>query len=160
MTDHTKPDITVTTDSGVPPRRGPAHERLEMFVGAWDAAGRTFMPSDLTGRETYEWLPGEFFLVYRFDRTYGENAHRGLGVFRVDPADQSYSATFYDNLGYARDYAVTVDGRRWTLTGPWERATIEFSEDGQRLDEHWDRSDDGENWLPLCDFSATRVNPS
>lgn len=160
MTEHSESDITVISDVGGPPRRGSAHERLEMFVGEWDATGRTLMPSDLTGRESYAWLSGGFFLLYRFDRSYGGMEHRGTGVFRVDPADQSYSTTFYDNLGYARDYAVTVDGRRWTLTGPWERATLEFSEDGQRLDERWERSDDGENWMPLCEFSATRVNQS
>ncbi len=52
---------------------------------------------------------------------------------------------------------MTVDGRTWTLTGEPERAIYRFSEDTrtQEISWEWKRA---EEWLPLCDRTAHRID--
>ena len=144
-----------------PPKRGPAHERLDAFVGNWaidgrngEGAGRA-ADTRVTGHETYEWLPGRFFLVYRWDRRFGDTQHTGIGVIGYDEPRDAYSAQFFDNLGYARTYDATVRDRVLTLTGAWERASISVG--GGIMMTHWERTTDGVNWLPLCDLTGTKA---
>ena len=52
---------------------------------------------------------------------------------------------------------MTVDDRTWTLTGEHERATYRFSDDGRTQDISWEWKP-AEEWLPLCDRTAHRVD--
>jgi hypothetical protein len=48
-----------------PPAPDPALRLLDRFVGTWEMTGRT-LDSDVdnvSGRTTFEWLPGGFFLA-------------------------------------------------------------------------------------------------
>jgi hypothetical protein len=140
------------------PARGAAHEQLDVFVGRWKTQGQSYGPdAPMVGDESYEWLPGEFFLAVRFDRRVGDGEHRGLGVMGYDESRQVHFATMYDNLGFARTSDLRVRGRVWTFDGPWERANYAFSEDGRTITIHWERTFDGANWQPLCDLKATKV---
>jgi hypothetical protein len=147
-----------------PPTRGPEHERLEPFVGKWHTEGQNKAAAPgaantpVTGEESYEWLPGGFFLVNRWDRRFGGAEHKGIGIVAFDAATGEYSTRAFDNLGYAREYKTTLRDRTMALTGKWERATLAVSADGQTMTIHWERSEDGEHWLPLCDLVATRAS--
>ena len=52
-----------------PTRVGPAHRKLDVFVGRWRGTGVSMpdapVPGDMTVSDTYEWLPGDCFLVNR-----------------------------------------------------------------------------------------------
>ena len=60
-------------------------------------------------------------------------------------------------LSFARDYTMTVDGPTWTLIGEHERATFTFSEDGGTQEIAWEWKP-GDEWLPLCDRRAYRID--
>jgi hypothetical protein len=143
------------------PKRGPAHERLEAFVGNWKIEGRNgegagrAANTRVTGHESYEWLPGRFFLVYRWDRQFGDTQHTGIAIIAYDESRNAYTARFFDNLGYARIYDATVRDRVLTLTGAQERASISVS--GGIMMTHWERTSDGVHWRPLCDLTGTNV---
>jgi hypothetical protein len=144
-----------------PPTRGPAHDRLDVFVGNWQIDGRNgegapgAANARVTGQETYEWLPGRFFLVCRWDRRFADTQHTGIAVISHDESRDAYTAQFFDNLGYARTYDAAVRGRVMTLTGTWERASISVA--GGTMMTHWERTTDGVNWLPLCDLTGTKA---
>jgi hypothetical protein len=146
-----------------PPARGPEHEQLDRFVGTWSVEGwnRSDAPvaadTKVTGEESYEWLPGQFFLVYRWDRQFGGSEHTGVGVIGRAESGDGYDAHFFDNLGYARTYEVAVRDGVLTLTGQWERATVTVDDGGDRMSIHWERSSDGRRWVPLCDLTGERA---
>jgi hypothetical protein len=50
-----------------PPGPDPALQRLGRFLGTWEVKGRTLgaEEDDVSGRLTFEWLPGGFFLQQR-----------------------------------------------------------------------------------------------
>lgn len=64
-----------------------AHRRLEVFIGGWHAEGTSYDEGQdaadprapgvpWTSDESYEWLPGKFFVLHRWDAMTGEHEFR------------------------------------------------------------------------------------
>jgi hypothetical protein len=78
-----------------------------------------------------------------------------MSFLGVDPESGRYVMRTFDNGGFYREYAVTVDGSRWTITGATERAEVTFSDDSRRQTIRWEWKPAG-RWVPLCDRVAER----
>ena len=115
------------------------------------------VPAKVTAVQTYEWMPGGFFLVHREFARFGDVEHKTMTIIGYDPSSQTYPVHFFDNLGYYRVYQARVHDRTWTFTGKYERATIVFGADGNTFKSTWERSSDGSNWLPLCELKGTKA---
>ena len=79
-----------------------------------------------------------------------------LSIMGVDDNTGDYFARAFENHGFYRHYEVVVGGRVWKLTGPTERARIEFSGDGGIQTIAWEWKVLGV-WQPLCDRVAHRI---
>jgi hypothetical protein len=67
-------DVGRTSQS---PKPGAGQQRLNVFVGTWHMEGQQCEgpigpAANIRAVETYEWLPGEFFLVHRFEGRVGD----------------------------------------------------------------------------------------
>ena len=139
------------------------HKLLDVFVGTWIVEGQNkegapVAPgAQVSGKETYEWLPGEYYLVYRWDRCFGSDQHTGIGIIGYDDSSQTYASHNFDNLGYSRTYQVHIADGSWTLTGERERARLVFSDDGNVMTANWEISGDGFDWTPLCELKAIKA---
>ena len=143
-------------------------KRLDIFVGKWKVEGKSYTEGSSNANlqasfvemkfvQTCEWLSGGFFLVNRWDGHVGESEFNGMEVIGYDFACQTYFSRFFDNAGNAPTYQVTLRENVWTYNGELQRATFEFSEDGNAMKTHWDwRETEGENWLPLCNLTASK----
>ena len=143
------------------PVLGPEHQRLDAFVGQWTAVGQTAAepsaPSEnMTQQHTYEWLPGGFHLLHRWDGRIGQRDSKGVEILGYDEGSDAYEAHFFDSDGWARLYQVRARDRVWTFSGTRARCSVMFAEDGATMNIHWDRSPDGVSWQPLCDVKSTR----
>jgi hypothetical protein len=141
------------------PRTRNSAVRLGTLAGRWHVEGD--VPANdngpaakWTSEEEAEWLPGECFLVNRWDARAGDSEFRGMTVFGCD-ADEGYFATFYDNSGHHPTYLLTIDEDTWTLTGEAQRATYEFAPDGESVHIQWEMKGKA-GWQPLCDLTARR----
>jgi hypothetical protein len=144
-----------------PPQRGPEHDKLAVFVGDWHAEGTNYDAEGKTSAwasdEHFEWLPGRFFVVQRWTAN-PDTPFIGIGIMGYDAQAGRYFTRSFENHGFARDYEMRVDGNVWTLTGPTERARIEFA-DGDTQTIQWEFKPK-DKWLPLCDRVAKRVQRS
>jgi Protein of unknown function (DUF1579) len=75
-----------------PVQRRSAHERLRACIGDWRASGKLDAGGEMRCLESYSWLPGEFFVEYRFDRDVGDSKHAGVGLIGYDEARDEYFA--------------------------------------------------------------------
>ena len=99
--------------------------RLEPLVGEWRIEAPAFaLPAELAGsaRTSFEWTLGGAFLLQRSSVPVPE-APDGLTVIGPDAEGDGYTQHYFDSRGIARIYAMTFDGRDWTL----ERHTPDFS---------------------------------
>lgn len=141
-------------------REKPATSALGIFAGRWHAEGPVHASANgpaahWTSEEHYEWLPGERFMLNRWDARVAGRDFRGISVLGQD-ADRGYFAAFYDNGGHAPVYRVSVQGDVWTFAGEAQRATYTFSAGGAAMAVRWEWRD-ATGWHPLCDLSARRV---
>jgi hypothetical protein len=151
------------------PTRGRAHDLLAIFLGEWRAEGTSYGGTDQssgdpkkngvpwTSTHTGRWHTGEFFLVQDERARPGGEVFDTLSVMGVDAATGRYFARAFENHGFYRHYEVSREGWTWTFSGETERATITFSEDGRRQDIVWEWRP-ADEWLPLCDRVATRID--
>lgn len=159
-----------TSDNEAPPTRGAEHERLAAFLGDWHAEGTSYGGTDQTGenpkangvswtsRHSGRWHTGGFFLIQDeraiLDR---KDVFDTVSILGIDATTGACVLHSFENHGFARRYDVTVDGNIWKLSGELERATITFSDDDRTQTLVWEWKP-GDEWLPLCDRTAVRVD--
>ncbi len=154
--DVSPPGLTSSVDG-----KGPGHELLDRFVGHWSVQGKNPLASveadeDITGVETFQWLTGEYFLEYRWDRVLAHGWHHGVAMIGYDAEEEVFFAHFYDNLGFHRRYEVGVEANRLTFEGKHERGELRLDESCRKMQIHWERSERGD-WQRLCDLTGTRT---
>jgi hypothetical protein len=141
----------------------PRLRRLEPFVGEWRMDAPAFpLPPEIAAaaRTTFEWTLGGNFLLERLSVPVPE-APDGLCVIGLDDVD-GYTQHYFDSRGVVRVYAMTFDGRDWTLErhapdfSPLsfhQRWLATFSADGDVIGGRWETSPDGRDWK--LDFELT-----
>lgn len=155
-------------DSDATPVRGSAHDALSVFVGDWRAEGTSFGGNDQSGVDpkangvpwvsthTARWHTGEFFLVQDERAQIGGKPFDTLSIMGVETGGEGHFARTFENHGFYRHYALSLDGRTWLLKGETERARTVFDAEGNTQTITWEWLRDGK-WLPLCDRVATRI---
>jgi hypothetical protein len=124
-----------------PPQPSPALKILgERLVGTWEMSG------EVSGRVSFEWMEGGFFLIQHVDlEQYGQRI-KGLEIigherpFGAEPSEEIKSR-FYSNMGDTLDYVYELEGDTLTIWGG-ERgspayAKSEFSEDANTGSGEW-----------------------
>jgi hypothetical protein len=151
-----------TTSSGVSLK-----EALEPFVGEWSmmAVFKDMPPADIDARVSFEWLPGEQFLVERWQIPVPE-APDGIAIIGADPEREgAYLQHYFDSRGIARVYKMTLEDGVWKL---WrdepdfsplnfsQRFTGTFSDDGNTISGAWEICHDDKTWEHDFDLTYTR----
>jgi hypothetical protein len=142
--------------------------RLEPFIGTWEVEGSfPLYPDvpDLHASATFEWGLGGTFLVQRMEASH-PTAPSTLALVGVDAEGGAYTQHYFDSRGVARTYAMTFDGRVWTLTRetadftPLEfsqRFTGTFDDSGTTITGQWEICHDGTTWEHDFDLTYTKV---
>ncbi|MEN6341638.1 MAG: DUF1579 family protein [Methanospirillum sp.] len=144
------------------PAPDPALKRLEPMVGTWSIRGRTLgsKEENVSGRATFEWLPGGFFLKQTFEAEFMGMAIKSLELIGYDPASDTFPSTVYSNLaGVPIPYRYDVRGRDVTITtalGGGASMTGRIAEDGTTFSGGWRPNTEGPGNVPY-DFVGTRV---
>ena len=126
-------------------------ERLEPFVGEWRIEAPPMGPAD-EARTSFEWTLGGAFLLQRSSIPVPE-APDGLSVIGTDAGD-GYTQHYFDSRGIARVYAMTFDGREWTLERhapdftplPFHQRWLATVADRDTVEGRWESSPDGREW--------------
>ncbi|WP_227011520.1 DUF1579 family protein [Paenibacillus lutimineralis] len=153
--------IDETQDLQQLPSPGPEHRLLEIFVGKWNTEGEIRATSSspaarLIAVDTYEWLPGGFFLIHKVDGHMGNEVVKTTEIIGYDSSKKTYFTRSFDNQGNAGAYLANLRDRFWTINGELERFTGEFSSDGNTLKGKWELLSDGSNWQPWMDIKLTK----
>lgn len=138
-------------------------EALEKFVGVWNTTGTLLATKDapalkLVATDTYEWLPGGYFLLHRVDARIGEQVSRSIEIVGWDAERGTLMSRSYDDQGASDEFVCVLDGRRWMIVGESMRFDGAFSEGERRLSGTWElRGPDGQ-WSPWMDIELNRAS--
>ncbi len=139
---------------------GPEHRALEPFVGRWRTTGEVRPGAEtpaieIEGTDSYDWLPGGFFLLHRVDVRIGGQPAQALEVIGWDAGSGTYFMHAYDDHGNAGTMQMSVRDGVWSFVGDAERFTGGFSDGGRTLAGQWERRN-GADWLPWMDIRLTK----
>ncbi len=143
------------------------HQLLDMFVGKWQTEGLSYglgqskenpydSPVRWSGEETYELLPGGFFLVRHFNGQIGHVPISGIETIGYDAASQTYPSQMFDSYGRIHLAQRSLRDGVWSYTGTEHRATYTFRNDGNSMATHWEGLHE-EDWFVLVDSEGTKV---
>jgi hypothetical protein len=141
---------------------------LVPFVGEWRllAAFGDEPPTDIGARVSFEWLPGERFLIERWQVPLPE-APDGIAIIGADPKSEgNYLQHYFDSRGVARVYKMSFEDGVWKL---WrdepdfspldfsQRFTGTFSPDRKTIAGRWEICHDGKTWERDFDLTYARA---
>lgn len=160
-----KSDTRREDSSPPPPSR--EHEALGVFLGRWHttgdvAASASAAAAKVDSIDTYEWYPGEYFLVHHADSNVGEDTIKSLEVIGYDSEQQRYFASFFDSTGGSGVEELRHNGNTWTWRGSnvmgvkEHRCIAVVSEDRRTVRALHEKSDDGKNWMPWIDVTLEK----
>jgi len=102
-----------------------------------------------SGRTTFEWLEGKFFLSQRFVNDYAA-APSGLAIIGPGDKPETLLQHYYDSRGVSRVYETSFDSRTWKVwraaPGFWQRYAGRLAAGGNRIGGAWESSTDGKEW--------------
>jgi hypothetical protein len=142
---------------------------LRTLVGEWsmevDLEGAP--PADAGARVVFEWMPGQRFLIERWEVPIPE-APDGLAIIGADPESEgNYLQHYFDSRGVARVYKMSLRDRTWKL---WrdapdfsplnfsQRYTGTLGDDGRRISGAWEICHDGTTWEHDFDLTYTKLS--
>src|SRR4051812_45572296 len=136
-------------------------ESLAPLIGEWSMEA-IFPPTSPAfgmeaagvARTVFEYLPGERFVVQRWEVPHPA-APDGIAIIGWDDGGQSLLQHYFDSRGVARLYQMSLDGGVWTLArteadfSPLDfaqRFSATFDDDGHTINGRWELSEDGSRW--------------
>lgn len=152
---------TKNQSSDLPRKPSREHKRLNILVGSWKTEGKVSQSPSTTAMslvavDTYEWLPGGFFLIHCVDGHMGDDEVKTTEIIGFKASNQLYFSQSFDNQGNTNTYQASLDEKIWKIFGESERFTGSFSDDGNNLVGKWERSTDSSNWVPWIDIKLTK----
>jgi hypothetical protein len=146
--------------------RSPELDKLQAFIGKWHAEGKSYGEvQDLQdpkksavpwiSDETYVWLPGNHFVLHKWEAKTGQKSFIGTEILGYDETKMQFFTRFFDNAGFHPSYDAYLNDEIWHFVEPNTRAKIIIN-DPDTMTFHWEWKKDG-TWLPLCDRIARRV---
>ena len=152
---------TSTPTSQKLPQPDPALKRLDVLIGTWDLKGRTLNASEdnITGWNTFEWLPGGFFLKSMGEINFNGVIFQSLEIIAYDPVTDSFPSIVYSSMsGNILQYYWDVRGNMIIHADASSIYTGTLSEDGNTLSGGW-RPKEGKQQTPENSYDAimTRV---
>jgi hypothetical protein len=161
---------TATKPQSLQPSLTPSAELqlLNVFVGKWPTEGLSYgsgqsyeNPYDSSvrwiGEESYQWLPGGFFLVHHFDGQVGDSPINGMEFIGYDAAGQTYTSHSFDNNGKILIGQRSFRDGAWSYIGTDYRNTYVFSNNGNTMTIHWDWLCEKDLFV-LADLKSVKVN--
>lgn len=146
---------------------GPEQKKMGVFLGRWHTTGEVAptaaIPSaKVDSIDTYEWCPGEFFMLHHADGKVGDAAINSIEIMGYDAERQCYFASFFDSTGDFGKEEIRLDGDTWTWRGSnvmgvkEHRCIAVVSGDGKTVRARHEKSEDGKNWALWMDVTLTK----
>lgn len=139
------------------------YQELQKFVGLWNTVGVIPATSEspeikVLGTDSYEWLPGGFFLLHKVNVLVGDDRNETFEVIGYDKQAKHFTLQHYDNKGGSGKMIGKVNDGVWTFLGDTLRFKGGFKNEGKEFSGVWEQSDDGSHWAHFMNITLKKVD--
>lgn len=84
--------------------KGDKLKLLDKLVGVWNTEGKVLLTQTgpeikIRGTDTYQWLPGEYFLQHIVDVLMGDERNQTYEIIGYNESADNFSMHYFDNKG-------------------------------------------------------------
>lgn len=136
------------------------YDLLKPFVGKWHTSGIMKSGKDtlkISGTDTYEWLPGNYFLLHKVAVQIGEEINESLEIIGYDALTETYPMQYFDHKGNTGTMLASYLDGHWTFLGDTLRFTGKFSKSNNVLSGIWEQKNEEGEWVHFMDISLERA---
>ena len=135
---------------------GPEYGLLNDFAGKWKTTGLIKAANGspevyVHGYDSYEWWPGNFFLLHKADVFIGDERSETIEIISYDDSTKSYRMQYFDNKGSHGLMTARFDNNKWRFQGETLRFRGSFNENKTIFSGTWEQSSGG-NWHHFMDI--------
>ena len=135
-------------------------ESLQPFIGIWRTEGEIIdannsSPIPINGTDSYEWLPGGYFVMHKIDVIMGDQQVEAIEIIGYNPDTNQFTMNYFGYKGSTSVMFATVHGKRWKFYSPTERFIGSFNEDNNVLEGIWEQNHNS-HWAPWMNIKLTR----
>ena len=136
--------------------------KYEVFIGTWNTTGEVLEreagpAGTLFATDTYRWLPGKHFIVHDVDARFDSKPTRSMEVMGFDASKKQYFARSFDDQGATEVFVVSLNGRRWSISGKTVRFSGGFNTRKNRLRGLWELRGSKAGWQPWINLELVRT---
>jgi hypothetical protein len=136
--------------------------QLGRFVGRWNTEGSVRATENapavkVCGTDTYEWLPGEFFLLHRVDVMMGNDRNETTEIIGYDKQKEACVMRYYDHKGDTGMMTAACYDEVWVFVSDTLRFNGGFKNNDMEFSGVWEQSADGSPWHPFMEIKLSRV---
>lgn len=139
-----------------------AYTGLNKFIGNWKTHGVILADDgpeiEIVGTDSYEWLPGDYFLLHTADVLMGNERSQTHEIIGYDKNAGHYTMQYYNNRGESGNMIARLDRNQCTFESPALRFAGEFNEDGRVLSGNWQKPDENGVWVNFIKITLTKQN--
>jgi len=142
---------------------GPEHKMLDQIIGRWINEGQTIASANapavkIVTSDVYEWAPGGFFVIHYAYGHAGKEYGGAIEIIGYDQESKKYIAYCFDSNGILTQEELMISKNAVASLGKHTRCNGMFSDDGNTLTVHHERSEDGgKTWLPTMDVKLVKI---
>lgn len=160
--------LAVASFAQAPPKPGPEHKKLDVFLGNWSFEGE-LKPSPLgpggklTGSDRNETLGG-FHMVRRYEEKGPMGDLKGVEVFGYDPSKKTGVYSNFDSSGGSSSGTWSSTGPNWTFVttlgaganAVQQKCALSMGAGSTSFRIKCDASKDGKTWTPMFEGKWTK----
>lgn len=125
---------------------------LHRLIGEWRTEGTVFSAEGkpemtVKGTDTYQWLPGDYFVLHIADVLMGDNKSYTHEIIGHDAKAGDFTMQYFNNAGESGMMTATVKDEQWEILGDALRFRGGFSENDTVFSGIWERLEAGKNWV-------------
>jgi hypothetical protein len=142
---------------------GPEHTMLDQIIGRWINEGQTIGSANVPAvkivtSDVYEWAPGGFFVIHYAYGYAGKENGGAIEIIGYDKESKKYVSYCFDSNGILTLEELMISKNAVSSLGKNTRCNGVFSDDGNILTVHHERSEDGgKTWLPTMDVKLVKI---
>lgn len=126
-----------------PSAPNPGLKALNRLIGEWEITNDVSgAEPGLTGRVTYEWMDGGFFLLQHVDMKHGGRTIKGVEYIRWDDENKVLKSHYFGTSGDYLEYVYELDGDTLIIWGGYVGSPAvfrgTFSADGRSNTGAWE----------------------
>lgn len=139
-----------------------AYDQLGKLIGRWNTEGHIpaygqTPATTVKGTDTYEWLPGGFFVLHTADVFIGNERSQTLEVIGFDKVRKHFTMQYYNNKGEAGSMTGTAINGLWTFKGDNLRFKGGFNSQENVFSGIWEQSSDGKTWTHFMNIKLVKT---